>query len=82
MVALKTHKTLQHVSIHFWVILRELVSSLLKSLIKTVEVKFFGDAAAYRRVCVRAVQCRAVCRPPDIERHASPTNLTSYSFNQ
>jgi hypothetical protein len=36
MVAVKTHKKLQHVSIHFQIILRELVSSLLKSLIKTV----------------------------------------------
>jgi hypothetical protein len=36
MIALKTHKTLQHVSIHFQIILRELVCPLLKSLIKTV----------------------------------------------
>jgi hypothetical protein len=33
MIALKTHKTLQHVSIHFQIIVRELVCSLLKSLI-------------------------------------------------
>ena len=36
MIALKTHKTLQHVSVRFQIILRELVFSLLKSLIKTV----------------------------------------------
>jgi hypothetical protein len=37
-------------------------SSLLKSLIKTVKDHMFGDAAAYRRVCVRDVQCREVRR--------------------
>jgi hypothetical protein len=36
MIALKKRKTLQHVSIQFQIILRELVCSLLKSLIKTV----------------------------------------------
>jgi hypothetical protein len=41
MVVLKTHKTLQHVSSHFWIILREPISSLLKSLIKTVRNQIF-----------------------------------------
>jgi hypothetical protein len=36
MIALKTHKKLQHVSIHFQIILREPICSLLKLLIKTV----------------------------------------------
>jgi hypothetical protein len=54
MVALKTHKTLQHVSIHLSIIIRELVCSLLKSMIKTVGSQICGNAAAYRRVCVRA----------------------------
>jgi hypothetical protein len=36
MIALKTHKALQNISIYFQIILRDLVCSLLKSLIKTV----------------------------------------------
>jgi hypothetical protein len=53
MVALKTYRTLQNVSIHYWIILRELVvCSLSKSLTKTVRSQIFGNAAAYRRVCV------------------------------
>jgi hypothetical protein len=38
MIVLKTHKTLQHVSIHFYIVL---VRSSLKSLIKTVRSQIF-----------------------------------------
>jgi hypothetical protein len=52
MIALKTHKTLQYVLIHFQIVLRELIYSLLKSLIKTVK----------SQIMVHVVQCREVCR--------------------
>jgi hypothetical protein len=58
MVALKTLKTLQHVSIQFYLILRELVCSLLKSLIKSVRSQICGNVVAYRRVCVCAVNVK------------------------
>jgi hypothetical protein len=57
MVALKTHKTPQHVSIHFQIILRKLVCSLLKSLIKTVRSQICGNEAAYA-VVKPSVPCR------------------------
>jgi hypothetical protein len=40
----------------------QILLMLLKSLIKTVRSHIFGNAAAYRRVCGRAVQCQEVCR--------------------
>jgi hypothetical protein len=55
MVALKTHKTLQHVSIHYYIILRELVCSLLKSLIKTVRSQICGNAAALPQIWLLTV---------------------------
>ena len=62
MLILKHLKALQHVSIIIPIIFRELVVSLLKSLIlKLLKFKIIkvdcGDVAAYNVVCVRGVLC-------------------------
>jgi hypothetical protein len=61
MLISKHLQTLQHVSIIIQIIFREFVGSLLKSLNLKMWKVNCGDAAAWRLVYVRDVQCGEVC---------------------